>query len=193
MAAHVRCMRFSITLPALGVTVLEERLPAHYSLLSADLCTQVPMPGNLPTVSNGLLQSLIIRCLAMLPPSNSHQCLFQHLALFSASPHELFLTPISHLHSFFVSLEQQIPPVYKDPLTAQPCKCGQASRYLSHGPDAASNKAAMPRASPFTVVKPGYGGSRTQTWDINMSLGLPLNQSHGYKLLDCAGHSRVLL
>lgn len=148
-------MCFSVTLPALGATALEEGLPAHCSLPSADLRTQLPLSGNLPTASDRLLQSQSSRAwpasLRAIPLNAFSSILLScsHLV----SRHELFLTPISHLHSFFLSSEQQIPPVYTYPLTAQTINCSQPLRYLSHGPDAATNMAATPRPSPFTAVK----------------------------------------
>lgn len=85
------------------------KLPTHCSLPSADLRTQLPLPGNLPTTSNRLLQSPIIKCLASLPASNSPQHLFQHLALFSASPMNFLSLPFPISTPFVSAQNNRFP------------------------------------------------------------------------------------
>lgn len=97
---------------------------AHCSLPSAGLYTGFQAVGAITTASKALLQSPTIESLASLFASNSPWHLLQHLALFSASPCQLFLTLISHLHSFFLSSEQQFPPVH---IPSQPSKLTTAN------------------------------------------------------------------
>lgn len=84
----------------------------HCSLPSADLYIGFQAVEDITTASKGLLQSPILKSLASLFAANSPWHLLQHLGLFSASPYQLFLTFISHLHSLLLSSEQQFPPAH---------------------------------------------------------------------------------
>lgn len=159
---------------------------AHCSPSSADLYTGFQAVGAITTASKALLQSPVIESLASLFASNSTWHLLQHLALFSASHYQIFLTLISPTPLLFSQLRTTVSPSIHS-LTAQQINRSQPLRYFHMG------QTLLATRLPCPVVQPGHGAPRTQKQDVRMRLGLYLNHSHGFKLLDCAGQSRVVL
>lgn len=120
---------------------------AHCSLPSADLDTGLQAVEATTTASKELLKSPIIETLASLFPGNSPWHFLRHLTLFSASPYQLLITLISHLHSFFLSSEQVSASTHFP--TAQQINCSQLLRHFHTGQTLLATRLPCPELTPL--------------------------------------------
>lgn len=121
---------------------------AHCSASSADLYTGFQAVGAITTASEALLQSPVIESLASLFAINSPWHLLQHLALFSASHYQIFLTLISPAPLLFSQLRTTVSPSIHS-LTAQQINRSQPLRYFHMGQTLLATRLPCPGLIPL--------------------------------------------